>query len=104
MEKEGWIAVQHFSKTCFFRVGLLDHRTVLGSVSWELDAVSGSRHLCVRYLALRLVSADNTLLGRVFLLVGKLGGACVEGVPFLRFDLHNAAVEHACLPRGALFL
>ena len=39
-----------------------------------------------------------------FLLVGKLGGACVEGVPFLRFDLHNAAVEHACLPRGALFL
>ena len=88
----------------FFRVGLLNHRTVLGSVSWELDAVSGSRHLCVRYLALRLVSADNTLLGRVFLLVGKLWGACVEGVPFLRFDLHDAAVEHACLPRGALFL
>jgi hypothetical protein len=28
----------------------------------------------------------------------------VEGVSFLRFDLHNAAVKHACLPRGALFL
>ena len=70
-------------------VGLLDHRTVLGSVSWELDAVSGSRHLCVRYLALRLVSADNTLLGCVFLLVSKLRGAYVEGVPFLRFDLHE---------------
>ena len=53
---------------------------------------------------MRLVSADNTLLGSVFLLVGKLWGACVEGVPFLRFDLHDAAVEHAYLPRGELFL
>jgi hypothetical protein len=43
-------------------------------------------------------------LSPCFLLVGKLWGACVEGVPFLRFYLHNAAVGHACLPRGALFL
>ena len=94
MEKEGWIAVQHLSKTCFFRVGLLDHRTVLGSVSWELDAVSGSRHLCVQYLALRLVSG----------LLLNLGCLCVTSVSPPCFAMRNAPVGHAWLPHEALLL
>jgi len=62
----------------FFRVGLLGHRTVLGSVSWEFDAVSGSRHLCVQYLALRLVSGEQHLFRACFSTLG-----CWVFAPFL---------------------
>ena len=44
----------------FFRVGLLNHRTVLGSVSWELDAVCVTVHLVNLHLG-------NVRLGSVHL-------------------------------------
>ena len=85
MGKEEWIATplcdvslfapclrgQHLFKACFFRVGLLGHRTVLGSVLWEFDASDRDTFVCsislcvvFRDCALGTVPLRNVHLGR----------------------------------------